>query len=162
PYEWDAVQSDVSLKPKDRITLAFDGSKSGDWAALVACRVEDAALFLIKAWNPEHYDGNIPRTDVDQMVANTFSRYDVVGWQSDVSLESMDRMTLALDGVKSGDWAALVGCRVEDAGLFLIKAWDPEHYDGNIPRTDVDPLVANTFSRYGVVSFRSDVKEFES
>src|SRR5690606_22327173 len=36
PYEWDAVQSDVSLKPKDRITLAFDGSKSGDWAALVA------------------------------------------------------------------------------------------------------------------------------
>src|SRR5690606_7271422 len=84
PYEWDAVQSDVSLKPKDRITLAFDGSKSGDWAALVACRVEDAALFLIKAWNPEHYDGNIPRTDVDQMVANTFSRYDVVGFRSDV------------------------------------------------------------------------------
>lgn len=84
PYEWDAVQSDVSLKPKDRITLAFDGSKSGDWAALVACRVEDSALFLIKAWNPEHYDGNIPRTDVDQMVANTFSRYDVVGFRSDV------------------------------------------------------------------------------
>src|SRR5690606_26396382 len=84
PYEWDAVQSDVSLKPKDRITLAFAGATSGDWAALVACWVEDAALFLIKAWNSEHYDGNIRRTAVAQTVANTFSRYDVVGFRSDV------------------------------------------------------------------------------
>src|SRR5690606_24220523 len=29
-------------------------------------------------------------------------------------------------------------------------------------RTDVDQMVANTFSRYDVVGFRSDVKEFES
>src|SRR5690606_15384793 len=83
-YEYDSLQFDVSLTPKYRIKLAIDGLKSGDWAALVACRVVDSALFIIDAWNPEHYDGNIPRTDVDQMVDNTFSRYDVVGFRSDV------------------------------------------------------------------------------
>lgn len=84
PYEWDAVQGDIKLQPRDRITLAFDGSKSGDWAALVACRVEDAAVFLIKAWDPKQYDDNIPRVDVDNTVDWVFSRYDVIGFRSDV------------------------------------------------------------------------------
>lgn len=84
PYEWDAVQSDVGLQAGDRITLAFDGSKSGDWAALVACRIEDAAVFLIKAWDPEKYDGQIPRVDVNNTVDYVFSRYKVIGFRSDV------------------------------------------------------------------------------
>lgn len=84
PVEWDAQQANVKLRAKDRITLAFDGSKSGDWAALVACRIEDGAVFLIKAWDPEKYDGNIPRVDVNNMVEYVFSRYQVVGFRSDV------------------------------------------------------------------------------
>lgn len=84
PAEWDRVQSDVTLQPKDTITLAFDGSKSGDWAALVACRVEDAAIFPIKVWDPEKYGGNIPRTDVNATVEWVFSRYNVVAFRSDV------------------------------------------------------------------------------
>lgn len=84
PDEWDRQWRQVQLQPKDKITLAFDGSKSGDWAALVACRVEDAAIFKIKVWNPEKYDGNIPRTDVDATVDWVFSRYDVVAFRSDV------------------------------------------------------------------------------
>src|SRR5690606_25158371 len=51
PDEWDRQWVDTKLQPKDKITLAFDGSKSNDWAALVACRVEDAAIFLIKTWD---------------------------------------------------------------------------------------------------------------
>lgn len=84
PAEWDRVQSDVELRPKDTITLAFDGSKSGDWAALVACRVEDAAIFLIKVWDPEKYGGSVPRTDVNATVEWVFSRYNVVAFRSDV------------------------------------------------------------------------------
>jgi len=88
PYEWASVQSKepIELQPKDQITLAFDGSKSGDWAALVACRVEDAAVFLIKAWDPEKYDGNIPRTDVDATVDWAFSRFNVIGFRADVRM----------------------------------------------------------------------------
>lgn len=86
PYEWDAV-SDPTLKLEkgDRVTLGFDGSKSNDWTALVACRIEDGALFLIKAWNPAKYlNEEVPREDVDATVRSCFERYEVVGFRADV------------------------------------------------------------------------------
>ena len=85
PYEWDAVADPTAkLVPGDRITLGFDGSKSNDWTALVACRVEDGCLFLIGVWNPEKYDGQIPREDVDAVVRSCFERYEVVAFRADV------------------------------------------------------------------------------
>lgn len=85
PFEWDQCQRDVRLEPKDRITLGFDGSKSQDTSALVACRLDDGALFVIKSWNPEHFaDGEVPRDDVDAMVHWAFGRYDVVGMRADM------------------------------------------------------------------------------
>lgn len=86
PHQWDACQKfDVRpLEAKDRITLGFDGSKGNDWTALVACRVEDAAIFLIKAWNPERYGGEVPREGVNSTVEWCFSHYDVVGMRADV------------------------------------------------------------------------------
>lgn len=87
PYEWDACQVDElpPLKPKQRITLGFDGSKSSDWTALVACRVDDGALFLIHVWNPEKYPNEeIPREEVDSVVRGAFDRYDVVAFRADV------------------------------------------------------------------------------
>lgn len=85
PHEWDACKADVRLQPKDKITLGFDGSKSNDHTALVACRVEDGALFVIKTWNPENYkSGEVPRDDVDATVDWVFSRYEVVAFRADV------------------------------------------------------------------------------
>lgn len=90
PYEWDAVGPNQDrkirpLEPKDRITLGFDGSKSSDHTALVACRVEDSALFLVRAWNPElHHNGEVPRDEVDATVRSCFERYDVVAFRADV------------------------------------------------------------------------------
>lgn len=84
PTEWDACQTSVKLQPKDRITLGFDGSKSNDYTALVACRIDDAALFPLKVWNPEQYGGEVPREDVDAMVHYAFARYDVVAFRADV------------------------------------------------------------------------------
>jgi len=85
PYEWDSCATGVLLQPEDRITLGFDGSKSNDWTALVACRVEDGALFLIKAWNPTKYPNEVvPREDVDATVRSCFERYDVVAFRADV------------------------------------------------------------------------------
>lgn len=86
PYEWDAVaQPGLTLDKGDRITLGFDGSKSNDWTALVACRVEDGALFPIKVWNPVKYENEeVPREDVDAIVRSCFERFDVVAFRADV------------------------------------------------------------------------------
>jgi hypothetical protein len=85
PYEWDALADPTAkLEPGDKITLGFDGSKSNDWTALAACRVEDGCVFLINAWNPERYGGEIPRGDVDATVRGCFEKYSVVGFRADV------------------------------------------------------------------------------
>lgn len=88
PQEWDKLElSDpvFALKKDDRISLGFDGSKSNDWTALVACRISDGMLFLIQAWNPEnHPNGEVPREDVDAVVRSMFDRYDVVAFRADV------------------------------------------------------------------------------
>ena len=85
PYEWDACSTPATLEKGDRITLGFDGSKSNDWTALVACRVEDGMLFLIKAWNPDKYlNEEVPREDVDATVRSCFDRFDVVAFRADV------------------------------------------------------------------------------
>lgn len=88
PHEWDRlalVDPIFKLKKGDRITLGFDGSKANDWTALVACRVEDGCLFLVKVWNPEDYPNNeVPREDVDAVVRSCFQAYDVVAFRADV------------------------------------------------------------------------------
>jgi len=86
PTEWDKCH-DTELRPLeygDAITLGFDGSKGNDWTALVACRIEDGALFPIKVWNPERYDGQIPREQVNAQVEHTFAHYDVRAMRADV------------------------------------------------------------------------------
>lgn len=88
PAEWNRCLPDGGVPPLekgDRVTLGFDGSKSDDWTALVACRVSDGALFLIKHWNPERYPNEeVPREDVDATVRSMKERYDVVGFRADV------------------------------------------------------------------------------
>lgn len=86
PAEWDRC-FDPDLRPLeygDAITLGFDGSKGNDWTALVACRVEDGAIFPIKVWNPERYEGQIPREQVNATVEHTFAHYDVRAMRADV------------------------------------------------------------------------------
>lgn len=87
PQQWDRiarVDKESALQPKTKITLGFDGSKSNDWTALVACRVEDGMLFVIKVWNPDKHGGEVPREDVDATVHSVFQRYDVVAFRADV------------------------------------------------------------------------------
>ena len=86
PREWDAIL-DKDLRPLekgDAITLGFDGSKGNDWTALVACRVDDGALFTIKIWNPEKYEGRVPQLDVNNTVEWCFGQYDVRAMRADV------------------------------------------------------------------------------
>ncbi|EHB44143.1 Terminase [Mycolicibacterium rhodesiae JS60] len=78
------------------------------------------------------------------------------------SIAKGEKVALGFDGSKSNDWTALVGCRIRDGHLFVIRVWDPEKYGGEIPREQVDSVVRSAFARYDVVAFRADVREFEA
>jgi phage terminase large subunit-like protein len=87
PQDWNklALTDPVfKLKRDDMITLGFDGSKSNDWTALVACRVSDGMLFCIQVWDPERHGGEVPREDVDAVVRSMFESYRVVAFRADV------------------------------------------------------------------------------
>ncbi|AEJ95016.1 terminase large subunit [Mycobacterium phage Gruunaga] len=87
PQEWDRlamVDPLFKLQPKQKITLGFDGSKSNDWTALVACRVDDGMLFVLNVWDPQKHGGEVPRDDVDAAVHSAFARFDVVAFRADV------------------------------------------------------------------------------
>lgn len=80
-----------------------------------------------------------------------------------LTLRDGDMITLGFDGSRGRDHTALVACRVEDGSIFALNIWNPKSYPNEkIPTTAVDRAVRETFARYDVVSFRADVKEFES
>lgn len=88
--------------------------------------------------------------------------WDAIGVQS-LTLRKDDQITLGFDGSRGGDHTALCACRISDGAIFLLNVWNPESYPGNkIPTTAVDKAVRDAFAHYDVVSFRADVKEFES
>ena len=88
PAEWDVLALTdplFALKDGEKITLGFDGSKSNDWSALVACRVSDGMIFPIQWWDPKTFpNGEVPREDVDATVRSTMEKYQVVAFRADV------------------------------------------------------------------------------
>ncbi|WP_267309207.1 phage terminase family protein [Mycobacterium barrassiae] len=88
---WDACQVDRTVGPGERVTLAFDGSASGDSTALIGCTL-DGHLFVVDVWeNPGDPRWRVPRGEVTAAVDMAFARYDVVtmacdpwGWRSEI------------------------------------------------------------------------------
>lgn len=86
PQQWDALfEQGLKLVHGDQIAIGFDGSKGNDHTGLVACRISDGALFILKTWDPTKYPGEkIPSDDVDNVVEWVFGQYDVVSFKADV------------------------------------------------------------------------------
>ena len=85
PQEWDRLAvPDEKVAAGELVTLGLDGSKSDDNTALIGCRVSDGFLFRLGIWEPEKFDGEIPRKEVDAAVERAFAEYDVAGFFSDV------------------------------------------------------------------------------
>lgn len=75
---WDAcARDDDPLKPRDRVALGFDGSRSMDCTSLVASRLRDGRWFHLATWDPADYGGDVPRDEVDQAVRDAFKAYRV-------------------------------------------------------------------------------------
>lgn len=80
-----------------------------------------------------------------------------------LALRPGDMITLGFDGSRGRDHTALCACRVDDGAIFLLNSWNPESFPNKkIPTVAVDKAVREAFAMFDVVSFRADVKEFES
>lgn len=82
PQVYDDAESEWS--GDTRISLGFDGSTSGDWSALMA-ETSDGYQFTPTYgpdsrpayWNPQEWNGRIPRSEVHAAVSEVFATYDV-------------------------------------------------------------------------------------
>lgn len=84
----------VRVNDGDRIALFFDGSKSRDASALVACRIDDGHTFPLGVWEPEGDDDTIDVAAVDAAVIRAFARFDVAAFFADVrEFESFVKIT---------------------------------------------------------------------
>lgn len=85
PHQFDALADEaLRLEDGDEITLGFDGSKTDDHSALIACRVDDGAVFTLDVWDPDRYGGEVPRDLVAAAVERAHERFDVVAFFSDL------------------------------------------------------------------------------
>lgn len=92
PAEFDACAAPPGYPPvlaTDPVVAFFDGSKSDDATAIVACRVSDGYVFTVGVWQkPAGERGKgwtAPRATIDLAVATFFDRHTVVGYFGDPS-----------------------------------------------------------------------------
>jgi phage terminase large subunit-like protein len=83
PQEWDRLARKHVVPSGAQITLGFDGSRTDDHTALVACEVETGHLFVVDIWDPKLFGGEVPTEQVDGTVRRAFANYDVVAFYAD-------------------------------------------------------------------------------
>lgn len=100
----------------------------------------------------------------DLYEARVGNRVDADAWRRVVGPK--DEITLGFDGSTSDDSTALVGCRVSDGLLFLIKLEQcpdgPEKAVWRVDREAFDGKVRWMFANYNVVGMFADPAFFES
>lgn len=78
----------------DMVTLGFDGALTDDSTALVACRVDDGAAFLLAIWEkpegPKGQGWEVPKDQVRGAVEHAFATLDVVAFFADVAYWETD------------------------------------------------------------------------
>ena len=104
------------------------------------------------------------RDVVEPAVAARDMRRLDAAWQQVV--DGKDEITLGFDGSVSDDSTALVGCRVRDGLLFLIKLEQapdgPEKAVWRVDRDAFDAKVRWVFANYNVVGMFADTDEWET
>lgn len=79
--QWNALaHPETTLADGDAICIGFDGSRTGDATALIACRLEDGLLEPLHVWEcpPGETDWNVPESQVDSVLADAMERYNVL------------------------------------------------------------------------------------
>jgi len=66
-----------------QIVIGGDGSRTGDWTALIATELATGHQWPLGIWNPAQHNGEIPAHEVDIAVDDAFARFDVVRFYMD-------------------------------------------------------------------------------
>ena len=89
--EWAAIADPLQvICDGDEIVAFFDGSRTRDATALIACHVETGFVFTVDVWEPDAGsshgpDGDtVPVDEVDAAVERMFDRWDVRAFFADV------------------------------------------------------------------------------
>lgn len=101
PQEWASIADPTQvIADGDEIVAFFDGSRTRDATALIACHVETGYVFTVDVWEPDAGashgpDGaEIPVDEVDAAVERMFERWDVRAMFADVrEWESFTKVT---------------------------------------------------------------------
>lgn len=81
---WAFLSDPLHVVPKGaRISAGFDGSRTGDWSALIATELETGYQWPVDIWDPTDYGGEIPGGLVDVAVDGMFHDYKVVRFYAD-------------------------------------------------------------------------------
>jgi hypothetical protein len=81
---WNKLADARVVASKALVTLGFDGSRSGDWSALVATEIVTGYQWPLGIWDPGKYPGHeIPRSLVDEAVDLAFATFDVWRFYAD-------------------------------------------------------------------------------
>jgi len=93
PEQWRAAARPERLVEGERIAIGFDGSRSYDATALVACRLSDGLVAPLHVWEPPEGadEWEVPAGEVDAALDRIMRRYRVVRgyfdpplWQSEI------------------------------------------------------------------------------
>lgn len=81
---WVASSEPRTVSDGELITLGMDGSRSQDWTAIRAETIDGYRFFptygpdkRLTFWNPEEWEGRIPRGEVKAAMAEIFTRFKV-------------------------------------------------------------------------------------
>jgi hypothetical protein len=79
-------RAESPVREGDAITLGFDGSRTRDATGLVGTHLETGHQWRIAVWErpaDADEDWEVPRSEVDEVVTDTFERFDVVRMHAD-------------------------------------------------------------------------------
>src|SRR5699024_1244551 len=89
PDQVDAIVGEYEVPDGAMVALGFDGSKSRDATALIACDIETGHAWALGVWErpdgPEAEHWTVPTDHVDEVVRTAFERWDVVALFADVA-----------------------------------------------------------------------------
>lgn len=159
-YDSREAPADTSLSDPDSLRLGLVATY-GDSTWVDFERLEDEIN------DPANPPSESRRFYLNQLVVSedawvTPQEWDKLADKTKVILPD-DEIAIALDGSKSDDWTALIGCRISDGHTFSIGIWNPLDFPGKeAPRTLIDKAVQDSFRDHDVVAFFSDLAEWES
>ena len=87
PQQWAALADPSQvISDGDDVVAFFDGSRTSDATALMACHVDTGYVFCIDVWEPQvgHPESVVPVLEVDAAVERMFDRWNVCGFFADV------------------------------------------------------------------------------